>query len=132
MRSFTILAFTATAVVSPVFAVADPMQAPAAASAQAAPASTEAPAAAQATGPTQAPAAPSQSATAATQTGPEAVIVRGDPVDLDQIACRDVSAPIGSRIGGGRECHTEREWRRRQQESQDALRRHQRMGYAAP
>ena len=119
MRFFVVFALSANAVLWPAFAAADSVQATAGASAQAAPASTAA----------QAPAAPSQTATAATQTGPESVIVQGKPVDLDQVVCKEAPPQIGSRLGGGRECHSEREWRKRQQESQDTLRHQQRMGF---
>lgn len=120
MRFFVVFALSANAVFWPAFAAADSAQAPAAPSQAAA---------APATPATQAPVAQSQSAMAATQTGPESVTVQGKVVDLDQIVCKEAPPQIGSRLGGGRECHSEREWRKRQQESQDVLRRQQRMGF---
>src|SRR5947209_7518816 len=119
MRFFVVFALSANAVFWPAFAAADSMQAPAGASAQAAPASTAAQAPAVPSQTTAAPAAQSQTATAATQTGPESVTVQGKAVDLDQVVCKEAPPEIGSRIGGSRECHSEREWRKRQQESQD-------------
>ena len=120
MRFFVVFALSASVVVWPAFAAADSAQAPAAPSQAAA---------APATPATQAPVAQSQSAMAAAQTGPESVTVQGKAVDLDQIVCKEAPPQIGSRLGGGRECHSEREWRKRQQESQDVLRRQQRMGF---
>ena len=129
MRFFVVFALSANAVLWPAFAAADSVQAPVGASAQAAPGSTAAQAPAAPSQTAAAPAAQPQIATAATQTGPESVIVQGKEVDLDQIVCKEAPPVIGSRIGGSRECHSEREWRKRQQESQDVLRRQQRMGF---
>ena len=70
---------------------------------------------------TAAPAAPA--ATAATDSS---------AVNLDEIICKNSAPPTGSRLGGGRECHTQREWNRRQQESEDITRRQQREGYRSP
>lgn len=66
---------------------------------------------------------------AARQTGPESVVVEGHPVDLDQIVCKQAPPKIGSRIGGGTECHSQREWNRITHESQDMTRHQQRMSY---
>lgn len=41
--------------------------------------------------------------------------------DADQVVCKTSPPPIGSRLGGGRECHTKREWDQRAQESQKDL-----------
>jgi len=70
---------------------------------------------------TAAPATPA--ATAATDSS---------AVNLDEIICKNSAPPTGSRLGGGRECHTQREWNRRQQESEDITRRQQREGYRSP
>src|SRR5690242_7455920 len=129
MRFFVVFALSANAVLWPAFAAADSVQAPAGASAKAAPASTAVQAPAVPSQTAAASTASSQTATAATQTGPESVTVQGKAVDLDQIVCKEAPPKIGSRLGGGRECHSEREWRERQQESQDMLRRQQRMGF---
>lgn len=56
-------------------------------------------------------------------------MVRPDAVDLDQVVCKPLPPKIGSRIGGGRECLTQREWNRQMRESQDATRREERTGY---
>ena len=39
----------------------------------------------------------------------------------DQIVCKPMPAQTGSRIGGGRECRTQREWDRRMKQSQAIL-----------
>ena len=41
--------------------------------------------------------------------------------DPDQIVCKPMPAQTGSRIGGGRECRTQREWDQRMKESQSIL-----------
>jgi DNA-binding IscR family transcriptional regulator len=41
--------------------------------------------------------------------------------NLDQVECKAGKAPLGSRLPGPRECHTQREWNEIQQQSQDAL-----------
>src|SRR5437016_8539867 len=111
MRFFVVFALSANAVLWPGFAAADSVQAPADASAQAAPASAGAQAPAVTSQTAAAPAAQSQTATAATQTGPESVTVQGNAVDLDQVVCKEAPPETGTRIGGSRECHSEREWR---------------------
>lgn len=45
------------------------------------------------------PAQPADTTQATTSTG-----------DLDKIVCRSMGAPLGSRLGGRRECRTQREW----------------------
>jgi hypothetical protein len=49
--------------------------------------------------------------------------------NLDEVVCKNSPPPIGSRLGGGRECHTQREWNTRQIESQRALLEAQRTGF---
>jgi len=51
-------------------------------------------------------------------------------VNLDEIVCRVTPPPTGSRFGGGRECHTVRQWNQREKDSQDVLNREQHMGAA--
>jgi hypothetical protein len=51
-------------------------------------------------------------------------------VNLDEVVCRAVAAPTGSRLGGGRECHTVREWNQRERQSQDLTRQQERTGFA--
>jgi len=41
--------------------------------------------------------------------------------DLDQVVCRLTPPPTGTRLGGGHECHTQREWDARQKEAQKEL-----------
>jgi hypothetical protein len=38
----------------------------------------------------------------------------------DEIVCRNSPPPTGSRLGGGRECHTQREWDQRAKDAQQA------------
>ena len=41
--------------------------------------------------------------------------------DPDQIICKSQAAPTGSRLGGHRECHTQKEWDAQQQDSRKNL-----------
>jgi hypothetical protein len=50
----------------------------------------------------------------------------------DQVVCKNMPPKVGSRLGGGRECHTQREWERVEKESQDLTRRQEQGGYAGP
>ena len=50
-----------------------------------------------------------------------ATVPAADPSSGDEIVCKVSPPKTGSRIGGGRECHTEREWDRRMKESQKIL-----------
>ncbi|HLY07606.1 MAG TPA: hypothetical protein VKR31_17805 [Rhizomicrobium sp.] len=128
MRTMTVFALSAATFLLPAIAAADPAQNSAAATQQAATTTSTVVQTPQAT---QAPAAAPQPGVAATaQTGPENVVVRPpDSVDLDQVVCKAEPPSIGSRLGGGRECHTQREWNRRMRESQDITRRQQIMGF---
>lgn len=118
MRVFVVSVLSAAAIFLPSFATADPVQA--AAQPTAASTATPAPTA------VQAPAAPSQTAT---ETGPESVVVNAEKVDLDQIVCKEKPPEIGSRLGGGRECHTQRQWNQRMRESQDITRHQEQTGF---
>jgi hypothetical protein len=53
-------------------------------------------------------------------------------VNLDEVVCKNSPPPLGSRLGGGRECHTQREWNQRQQDSQRALMQLQTLGHKTP
>ena len=117
MRMIAAVAFSTAVLFSPLFAAAQ--DAPATATATAAPAPTPAPATA-AVAPT-ATAAPAATAAA-----------DSSAVNLDEIVCRTVAAPTGTRLGGGRECHTVREWNDRERESQDLTRDSQRRGFKVP
>jgi hypothetical protein len=77
--------------------------------------------------------APMQSATPSAAAAPAPTVTATSAGgDLNQIVCREVPAKTGSRIGGGRECHTQRYWDRMRQESQDITRHQQRTGYSGP
>lgn len=39
----------------------------------------------------------------------------------DEIVCKSSPPPTGSRLGGGRECHSQREWDAREKEAQKQL-----------
>lgn len=41
--------------------------------------------------------------------------------DPNEIVCKSMAPTTGTRLGGGRECHTQREWDDRQKASQKAL-----------
>ena len=56
----------------------------------------------------------------------------GTAVNLDEIVCKDQPPATGTRLGGGRECHTVREWNQREKDSQDILRKQQTIGAYHP
>jgi hypothetical protein len=118
MHVFRVFIISATAILLPAFAAGDPMRAAANTNTQAAAASADAQALSQAT--TPASATPAQSTT----------MSGGD--DPDQIVCKDMPARTGSRIGGGRECHTQREWRRLHLEARDFTRLQRRLKFLPP
>ena len=124
MRLLAIFAVAATAGITPAFAFADPAQPEA--QATAAPSVAPAPAQTTATPSLAAPAVAPSPAAAAPVAASTASAADGN---LDQIVCKDTPPRAGSRIGGGQECHTQREWNRRQKESQDLTRHSQRTGY---
>jgi|SRR5579871_2444933 len=72
--------------------------------------------------PAVAPVAPTAAAAATASTT--------SSVNLDEIVCRVQPPPTGSRFGGGRECHTVRQWNQREKDSQDILTREQHIGAA--
>jgi len=49
--------------------------------------------------------------------------------DPDQIICKSTPPPTGTRLGGGRECHTKREWDQRQKDSESEVVRGQEIGH---
>ncbi|HEX3431702.1 MAG TPA: hypothetical protein VHT03_12540 [Rhizomicrobium sp.] len=73
----------------------------------------------------EAPATPDQGNTVIVQPGQ----APGAAESGDDIVCQIVPPIIGTRLGGGRECHKRREWVQRQQDAQDATRAHERLGY---
>ncbi|HEY3778102.1 MAG TPA: hypothetical protein VGL35_08580 [Rhizomicrobium sp.] len=104
MRVLAILAVSAAAL--PLVALADP-----------APAQAPAPMA------TQAPVASAPTVTAQAtpaQTAP-APIATTSGENLDQVVCRSSPPPTGTRLGATRECHTQRVWNQRQEDSQRML-----------
>jgi hypothetical protein len=109
MRSLTMVLVSAAAMLVPALASADPGQvaAPDATATAAAPVSPS----------EAAPAAPAQTATAQAPAAP----VGSQASNPDEVVCRMSAPTTGSRLGGGRECHTQRAWDARQQESQRAL-----------
>ena len=77
---------------------------------------------------TSAPAAPASSAASDTPVA----TTDSSAVNLDAVVCKNEPPTTGTRLGGGRECHTVREWNERQRESQDATRREQSTGFKVP
>jgi hypothetical protein len=131
MRVLVIAAICSSAVLVGT-AYADPAQPQSSAvpSATAPAAMTSAPVA---TAPAQTPgvaAAPASTMAAASAPAATPNQSGGSVVNLDEVVCRVVAPPTGSRFGGGRECHTVRQWNQRQKDSQDILTREQRMGTA--
>ena len=118
MRVWTMVLVSAVAIMVPALASADPGQvaAPGAAATAAAPLSPPAAAAAAPAPTVQAPATP----------------VVSQASNPDEVVCRMSAPTTGSRLGGGRECHTQRAWDARQQESQRALVNAQKVGFATP
>jgi hypothetical protein len=47
--------------------------------------------------------------------------------DPDRVVCQNGPPPTGSRIGGGRICHTQREWDRMHEEQRHIIETHQTM-----
>jgi len=76
-------------------------------------------AAAQATTAPAAPASPNTPVAA----------IDSSAVNLDEIVCKTQPPTTGSRLGGGRECHSVREWNQREKEAQDITRQSQRVGF---
>jgi hypothetical protein len=52
----------------------------------------------------------------------------GGAANLDEVICKQTPPKTGSRLGGGRECHTVRQWNQWQIDSQNALMHQQQMG----
>lgn len=82
-------------------------------------------AAAQATTTPTAPASAAASSTSVATTDSSAV-------NLDEIVCKNEPPATGTRLGGGRECHTVREWNQRQRDSQDLTRHQEITGFKVP
>jgi len=52
--------------------------------------------------------------------------------NLDEVVCKDQAPATGTRLGGGRECHSVREWNRREREAQELTRHQERGGMVHP
>jgi hypothetical protein len=113
MRVLAIL-FLLSAILAPGLAAADPAQ----------PEATTANALA-----TAVPSATAQSAQATAPVAPSTASADAG-VNLDDIVCRNSPPATGTRLGGGRECHTVRQWNEREREDQELLRRQQGVGAA--
>jgi hypothetical protein len=71
---------------------------------------------------TAAPAATAAAAAPAPTSG------NGGAANLDEVICKQTPPKTGSRLGGGRECHTVRQWNQWQIDSRNALMHQQQMG----
>ena len=78
-------------------------------------------------------AAPAPVAPVAPPTAQTAVATSdGSNVSLDEIVCKNQAPATGTRLGGGRECHTVREWNQRERDAQDITRHQEREGMVHP
>ena len=114
MRMLAVLTLSTAAFLAPRLVAADP------ALPDAAPAAT---AASQS-------ATPDAPAAKAASVGPEKVVVRppASESNPDEIVCKMSAPTTGTRLGGGRECHTAREWEDQQKRSQENVRNTQMHG----
>jgi type V secretory pathway adhesin AidA len=128
MRAFLVAVLCSGAMLGRV-ALADPAQ-PETSAVPSTPAQTEysAPSTAPVQGQTAAPVAPA--AVAPTAAAPAAAQSTSAQINLDEVVCRQTAPATGTRLGGGRECHTARQWRDRQIESERALQQQQRVGFS--
>ena len=71
-----------------------------------------------------------QTGPAAVQNGPATASAgqTGSGPGPDDIICKKTPPKTGSRLGGGSECHTRRDWERQQAEAQRILSKAQRIG----
>lgn len=121
MRVLAMVALSAVALAVPQFAGADPAQMQTAQSTVPVTASTTA-----ATGSPTTARPPVGAQETVKVTPPQTVD------NLDEIVCKSSPPQTGSRIGGTRECHTERQWNVRQQQSRDMLAHNQSLGMQQP
>ena len=130
MRAFVVALVCSSAVLGQA-ALADPAvtqnPAPPASSAQ-----PVAPSTTTATPAQPAAVAPSPAATVAADSAPAAVPAQTaeSGANLDEIVCKQEAPATGTRLGGGRECHTVRQWNEREREAQDITRKQQVVGIA--
>ena len=127
MRAFAV-ALICSGVLLSTAAFADPART----DSTAVPSASEQQSAAPADAATAAPAAAAAAATPAPAATAASAAADSSAVNLDEVVCRAVAAPTGTRLGGGRECHTVREWNDRERESQDLTRDSQRRGFKVP
>ena len=66
-------------------------------------------------------AAPAEPAAAQATPAQPATMTATAADPLDQIVCHIKPPPTGSMLGGGRECHTQRDWNRLQTQSQNGV-----------
>lgn len=59
---------------------------------------------------------------------PAQTTANSDQPDPNAIICKTSPPTTGSRLGGGRECHTQREWDQRQKDAQKQLQMNQMRG----
>ena len=76
------------------------------------------------------PSAPMAQAQAAPVATTAPVAQAANTTNLDEIVCRSSPPPTGSRLGGGRECHTVRQWNEREREDQRMVQQQQSVGVA--
>jgi len=113
MRGSAIFVLTTAVMLAPVAAAADPAQLQPVPTTAAA---TSAPATAQSN--------PAPASARPVPPGGETVVVTGkagDDDELDRIVCHAEPPKTGSRLGGERECFTQRQWNDREKESQRIL-----------
>lgn len=101
MRVLTMVLVSAATMLVPALASADPTQA----QAGSAPTAQTAP-------------APSETAQAPAAQAPQAMATASSGNSSDEVVCRMSPPATGSRLGGARECHTQREWDNRMREAQ--------------
>ncbi len=121
MRVWTMVMVSAAAIMVPALASADPGQMAAALGPTATAAAPVSPSAA-------APAAPAPTATAQAPAAP----VGSQASNPDEIVCRMSPPTTGSRLGGGRECHAQREWDQRMHDEQRMLEHNQSVNWKPP
>jgi hypothetical protein len=74
-------------------------------------------------------ASPAFAAVSADPTTPSATAAPANPSsNPDEIICRMSPATTGSRLGGGRECHTQHEWEAMRRQAQQNLNNQQMQG----
>jgi hypothetical protein len=129
MRVLAVLVLS-SAILAPGLAAADPAQP------ETTTVTTPATAAPSATSAATAQSVQAPTAAAASPPAGERVVVRGtaeddnNGVNLDEIVCRSSPPATGSRLGGGRECHTVRQWNERERNDQRLLQMQQNVGMA--